>query len=423
MVETFDGCVNFNGDVSGWNTSNVTNMVSLFLSCHVFNQDISNWDVSKVTNMEFMFAQAYAFNQDITGWETGKVANMYETFRNADSFDYSLGSWDISSVTNMGNIFWENDGMSVFSFDATINGWDTDTSVTAGDGIDDIPSNIDMGSLALGHCSSSDAITDLTTNYGWTITSDFSYDCGFTFEVTVPPGGSQFPIRTNSNFTYNYDVDWGNGVTTTGHTSDTATFFANSTGDDQVYTVKVIGIFPAAYYNNDTTYAPMITKIVSWGDIQWESFENAFYGCSNMTVDADIRTPDLSNTTSLKNAFKGCTSLDSNGNLGTWDTSTITNMQATFDGCTNFNGDISVWNTGNVTTIRDLFKDSSTFDQSLANWDLTALTDLSDIFNGASGMSVANYDATIIGWGTDSSGTEGDGIDDIPQLVAMDPNP
>lgn len=419
MVETFYDCVNFNGDVSGWSTSNVTNMVSLFLGCHIFDQDIGNWDVSKVTNMDLMFSSAYAFNQDITGWETGKVEKMFGTFKNADSFDYGLGNWDISSVTNMQDIFNQNDGMSVFSFDATLNGWNTDTSGTAGDGIDDIPSNIDMGSLALGHCSAGDAISNLTTNYGWTITSDFSYDCGFTLQVTVPPGGSQFPIRTNPNYTYDFNVDWGNGLVTSNHTSDAGVFYSNSTSEDQVFTIKVIGTFPAAYYNNDLTYGPMITKIVSWGDIQWESFENAFYGCSNMTIDSDIRTPILTNTISLKNAFKGCTALTSDGGWENWDTSSITNMQATFNEAENFNGNISNWNTSNVTTMRDLFKDASTFDQSLANWDLTSLTDLSDIFNGASGMSVANYDATIIGWGTDSSGTEGDGIDDIPDLIAM----
>lgn len=420
MVETFDGCLNFNGDVSGWNVSNVTNMVSLFLSCHVFNQDISSWDVSKVTNITFMFAQAYAFNQDITGWETGKVTSMHQTFRNADSFDYSLGDWDISSVTNMTDIFWENDGMSVFSFDATIIGWDTDSSGTAGDGIDDIPTSIDMGSLALGHCSAGDAITDLTTNYGWTnITSDFSYDCGFTFEVTVPPGGSQFPIRTNSAYTYNYSVDFGNGVITSNHPGDAGVYYSNATSEDKIFTVKIIGTFPAAYYNNDDTYSQMITKIISWGDIQWETFESAFYGCVNMTIDEGARVPDLTNTTSLEKAFKGCTSLNADGNWESWDTTSITNMQAIFNQCENFNGDISGWNTSNVTNMRDLLKDCPAFDQSLADWDLTALTDLYDIFNGVSSMSVENYDATIIGWGTDNSGTEGDGIDDIPQLIAM----
>lgn len=419
MVETFDACVNFNGDVSGWDVSNVTNMVSLFLSCHVFNQDISNWDVSKVTNMTFMFAQAYAFNQDITGWETGKVTSMHQTFRNADSFDYSLGDWDISSVTNMTDIFWENDGMSVFSFDATIIGWDMDSSGTAGDGIDDVPVNIDMGSLALGHCSAGDAIADLTTNYGWTITSDFSYDCGFTFEVTVPPGGSQFPIRTNPAYTYDYSVDFGNGVITSNHPGDAGVYYSNATSEDQVFTVKVIGTFPAAYYNNDDTYSQMITKIISWGDIQWESFESAFYGCVNMTIEDDILPPNLTNTTSLEKAFKECTSLNADGNWESWDTGNITNMDGTFDGCTNFNGDISGWNTRNVTTLREFLQNCSSFDHSLGNWDLTALTTLSYIFSGVSAMSVENFDATVIGWGADSSGTEGDGIDDIPRSIAM----
>jgi len=419
MVETFDGCTNFNGDVSSWDTSNVTNMVSLFLSCHNFNQDIGNWNVSKVTNMQYMFAQAYAFNQDITSWDTGEVKNMYETFRNADSFDYSLDNWDITSVTDMRNIFYQNDGMSVTSFDATIIGWDTDDSGVSGDGVDDIPEYVDLGILALYHCSSGDAIADLTTNYHWIINSNFSYDCGFTFEVTVPPGGSQFPIITNPNYTYDYDVDWGNGVTTSNHTSETGTYFANSTGTDKMYTVKVIGTFPAIYYNNDGTYNKMISKIISWGDIKWESLEGAFYGASNLTIDAGAGAPNLTNTASLYQTFKGCTSLNSDGDWEIWDTSTITNMQETFAQCDSFNGDISNWNTRNVTKMRELLNDCSAFDKRLEYWDLTSLTDLYDIFNGVSTMSVDNYDATIIGWAIDSSGTEGDGIDDIPELISL----
>ena len=34
-------------------------------------------------------------------------------------------------------------------------------------------------------------------------------------------------------------------------------------------------------------------------------------------------------------------------------------------------------------------------------------------------MSTANYDATLIGWNTDSSGVDGDGIDDIPQNIVF----
>ena len=38
---------NFNGDISKWDVSNVTNMYSMFYGCKTFNKDISNWDVFK----------------------------------------------------------------------------------------------------------------------------------------------------------------------------------------------------------------------------------------------------------------------------------------------------------------------------------------------------------------------------------------
>ena len=46
----------FNGDISNWDVSNVTNMNTMFAWCEDFNQDISNWDVSNVKNMNSIFA-------------------------------------------------------------------------------------------------------------------------------------------------------------------------------------------------------------------------------------------------------------------------------------------------------------------------------------------------------------------------------
>ena len=40
----------------------------MFQSALVFNQDISSWNVSNVTNMVSMFNNAALFNQDISGW-------------------------------------------------------------------------------------------------------------------------------------------------------------------------------------------------------------------------------------------------------------------------------------------------------------------------------------------------------------------
>ncbi len=38
----------FNGDISNWNTSNVTNMAGMFAYANLFNQDLNNWDTSNV---------------------------------------------------------------------------------------------------------------------------------------------------------------------------------------------------------------------------------------------------------------------------------------------------------------------------------------------------------------------------------------
>ena len=56
----------------------------------------------------------------------------------------------------------------------------------------------------------------------------------------------------------------------------------------------------------------------------------------------------------------------------------------------------------NVTQINNMFKNNqSAFDQSLANWDITAITLAGSMFS-SSGLSTANYDATLIGWAAQS---------------------
>ena len=40
----------FNGDISKWNVSHVTNMAAMFMSSN-FNKNISKWDVSNVESM------------------------------------------------------------------------------------------------------------------------------------------------------------------------------------------------------------------------------------------------------------------------------------------------------------------------------------------------------------------------------------
>tara|TARA_B100001109_G_C18857589_1_gene472433 strand:- start:1647 stop:3104 length:1458 start_codon:yes stop_codon:yes gene_type:complete len=62
---------NIYGDISDWNTSEVTNMKRLFKG-KIFNEDISDWDVSNVTTIEEMFKES-SFNRNITDWNLSNV--------------------------------------------------------------------------------------------------------------------------------------------------------------------------------------------------------------------------------------------------------------------------------------------------------------------------------------------------------------
>ena len=96
------GCSRFNNNISDWNVSNVTNMQSMFYHSR-FNQDISKWDVSNVTNMNLMFYWS-AFNQDISKWDVSNVKNMRYMFM-LSRFNQDISNWNVSNVVDYEDIF------------------------------------------------------------------------------------------------------------------------------------------------------------------------------------------------------------------------------------------------------------------------------------------------------------------------------
>jgi surface protein len=107
------------GDISTWNTSQVTSMRELFKHRQDFNDPIGNWDVSNVTDMFWMFYGARSFNQSLDSWNVSKVTTMQGMFSFASSFNQPLNSWDVRNVTNMGDMF---DYAS--SFNQPLHSWD-----------------------------------------------------------------------------------------------------------------------------------------------------------------------------------------------------------------------------------------------------------------------------------------------------------
>ncbi|EAD3056190.1 BspA family leucine-rich repeat surface protein [Listeria monocytogenes] len=92
-------------DVSHFDTSSVTNMTNMFQNTFLIRElDVSNWDTSSVTTMQSMFDECNSLEiLDVSNWETSSVTNMLSMFRYCTSLkELAVSNWETSSVTNMG---------------------------------------------------------------------------------------------------------------------------------------------------------------------------------------------------------------------------------------------------------------------------------------------------------------------------------
>ena len=87
MSGMFFQAESFDGDISKWDVSRVTDMSATFYAAESFNGDISNWDVSSVRNMDHMFWGAKLFMHKLCG-----TAWVDSTASETDMFVGSPGS-------------------------------------------------------------------------------------------------------------------------------------------------------------------------------------------------------------------------------------------------------------------------------------------------------------------------------------------
>lgn len=68
--------------------SNMNSLAKMFWGATTFNQDISGWNTSNITNMEYFASEASSFNQDLSGWNVGGVGQF-----SATGFDNGAIAW------------------------------------------------------------------------------------------------------------------------------------------------------------------------------------------------------------------------------------------------------------------------------------------------------------------------------------------
>tara|TARA_R110000744_G_scaffold246732_1_gene363147 strand:+ start:56 stop:841 length:786 start_codon:yes stop_codon:yes gene_type:complete len=172
--------------------------------------------------------------------------------------------------------------------------------------------------------------------------------------ITIPTTGSG----------YNYDVSTSDGQAFSGETGNKGITFTVA-GD---YDISISGDFPRIYFNNGGDKVKVI-NIKQWGNIAWNSFVGAFFGCSNL-VGAFTDAPNLSGVSDMTNAFRAASSYD--GRFVGWDFNTITDMYA-------------------------MLYQAASYTQSLASLNIVNVTDMRYLLTTAT-LTEANYNATLIGW-------------------------
>lgn len=115
MTSFFSDCRVLNGvDLTGWDTSNVTNMRSMFfeafsLTKNLIHLDLSSLDTSNVVDMSNMFGRCTKVQSiDLSNFDTSKVVNMNRMFFACNELiSLDIAHFNTSNVTSMANLFAE----------------------------------------------------------------------------------------------------------------------------------------------------------------------------------------------------------------------------------------------------------------------------------------------------------------------------
>ena len=92
----------------GFNTSNVTNMKTMFKGCSGC-LDLSNFNTENVKVMEEMFSWCYLTSLDLSSFNTRNVRNINRMFSGCYVQSLNISSFNTENVTDMGYMFYQCD--------------------------------------------------------------------------------------------------------------------------------------------------------------------------------------------------------------------------------------------------------------------------------------------------------------------------
>jgi surface protein len=327
----------------------------MFYSAVVFNQDIGNWDTSNVTDMRSMFLNSTSFNQDLTDWCVTNITSEPSQFVSD------------SALTNANKPIWgtcpDSTGDGTGNSDAT-----APTITLTGEAT----INLSVGDTFTdpGVTASDDVDGDITSS----VTTSGSVDTStagtyvITYSVTDAAGNSTSLTRTV--------------IVSTGNSSSDKIYFENNTCKCPQATVGDTSVINGVTYTavDDSTIAGQIANSnVNLCTTLVTDMNKLFLG--NSSFNSDISFWDTSNVTDMTDMFYGAEAF--NQDIGSWNTSSVRTMVNMFYGAEAFNQDIGSWDTSSVTNMNGMFLFASAFNQDISSWNTSNVTDMSNMFTGA----------------------------------------
>ena len=441
MGDMFYGCSSLTSlDLSGWDTSSVTDMGDMFYGCSALasidsldslktcsvtdmggmfencsslvSLDLSGWDMKGVKCIDAMFRGCTSLATfSLPDWDTPAATGAYVMFAGCTSLEsVDLSGWDASSAKGASGIFdgcsslktvnlsrWETPGVtevtrafrgctSLESVD--LSGWDASTV-----------SDVSNMNEVFDGCSSLTSI-DLSS---WCAPGAERVGCLFrdcSSLASVDLSGADLSGATDVNELFYgcsslASVDL-SGADLSGATSLSGLFYGRSSLTSvDLSVLDTPGVTDTSEMFSGCSSLTTL-DLSGWDVSGVTNMEGMFGGCSSL-ASLDVSGWNVSSSTSMRYMFYGCSSLASLDVSG-WDTSNVTNMEGMFGGCSSLASlDVSGWNTVGLTNADGIFgRCRSLASLDLSGWDIAGLTKTISMFSACS--SLATLD--LSGWDT-----------------------
>ena len=414
----------FNGDVSGWDVSKVTNMTRMFAGSP-FNKDISKWDVSSVKNMEAMFTNS-SFNGDISSWNVSSVINMSDMHSNSQ-FNGDLSQWNMQSVTDISNMFLNNTvfNQQIGKADPKVGSFEKMTSVFEGatsfnQDLDtwDVSKVTDMSSVFKGASSFNGNIRD------WNVSkvTDMKYMFNGASDFNQNIGGWTVTEVTNMERMFAGASKFNQNLSTwsTTNVSNLTEMFAEATafnGNISTWDMKNVErmakiLYKASAFNqeignwfangihtNNTDLNQILRgtafnkNLSHWNDRVSGVTDMSYMFADTPAFNQDISGWDVSNVTDMSGMFYRATAFNQPLNNWGMNVGKVTNMSFMFSGAQSFNQPLNQWDVSEVTNMNQMFKDATVFNGNNTTWVVSKVTNMREMFQNAKA-----FDQNISGW-------------------------